>query len=358
MNLDEFLLQPGIYSTHGSNTLLELLENHWIKNNSSGKGTYYIVSGFGNYNGGVRFYDHFSNHIQSGGKVRALFGGSSSQRLTSMQLAEALVTAGVEVNVINRKKIMHAKCYGYKSEEGQSLILTSGNFTGPGLSQNIEASVGLSNEYLMNVGFDWDDFFAATLSSTPNIYTPNLPVDSSVEWQLLYNEIRGKRETVRESEETTMLLLLGHADTARIAAQPGSNAGLGSQYFWLSKDALDFFPALNTTNTRGVKPTYSTTVTVNFLDINLEEEVRVTFESGNNLDFRLGTGPLRYSQVAESFDIAAITRRKNAYYDLKIYKKTDHLYSSLSKHLIHHIGHQGKKYGYIPNDIYDQIVQE
>ncbi len=95
-----------------------------------------------------------------------------------------------------------------------------------------------------------------------------------------------------------MLLLLGHADTARIMAKPGSSAGKGSQYFWLSKDSLDFFPALNTPNHRGTKPTYSATITMNFMDINTVEDVRVTFEAGNNLDFRLGTGPLRYTQSA------------------------------------------------------------
>jgi len=153
-----------------------------------------------------------------------------------------------------------------------------------------------------------------------------------------------------------MLLLLGHADTARINADRGDKSGLGSQYFWLSKDSFNFFPALTTLNNRGTKPTYSTNIVMNFVDINIKDEVKVTFEAGNNLDFRLGTGPLRYSRTASEFDIAAITRRKNASYDLRIIKKTDSKYSDLSKYLVSHIGHNGKKYGYIDNDLFDGII--
>jgi len=354
--IDEFLLQPNIYTTHGNNTLLDLLENHWIKDIELGKGTFYLVSGFGNYNGGVRFYDHFKEHVAKGGQVKSLFGGSTSQRLTSFQLAEALLEAGASVNLLNRKHLMHAKCYGYKYGDKQSLIVTSGNFTGPGMSQNIEVAISLSDDSVKNIGFDWDDFFAACIASTESIYTPLLPHDDAVDWKLLYNEIRGKTETVHTGEDVTMLLLLGHADTARINADRGDKSGLGSQYFWLSKDALNFFPALTTLNTRGIKPTYSTNIEMNFIDINKKEDVRVTFEAGNNLDFRLGTGPLRYSRAASEFDIAAITRRKNASYDMRIIKKTDDKYAELSKYLVSHIGHNGKKYGYIDNVLYDGII--
>ena len=41
-----------------------------------------------------------------------------------------------------------------------------------------------------------------------------------------------------------------------------------------------------------------------FVDIDREVEVRVTFEAENNLDFRLGTGPLRHSKLVESGDIS------------------------------------------------------
>lgn len=54
----EFLLQPGVYRTGDASTLLKLLDNMWIKDHSVGAGTLYIISGFANYNGGVRFYCH------------------------------------------------------------------------------------------------------------------------------------------------------------------------------------------------------------------------------------------------------------------------------------------------------------
>ncbi len=75
-----------------------------------------------------------------------------------MQLAEGLLNSGADVNVINRKHIMHAKCYGYKSDTQQSIIVTSGNFTGPGLSQNIEVAVSLSDESVKRMGFDGMNF--------------------------------------------------------------------------------------------------------------------------------------------------------------------------------------------------------
>ena len=89
------------------------------------------LSGF---NGGVRFYDLFRNHVKKGGKVVSFFSGSTAQRLTSRQVAEELPSCGAEVNVVNRKRLFHAKCYGWESDKGNSLIVSSGNFTGPGMS--------------------------------------------------------------------------------------------------------------------------------------------------------------------------------------------------------------------------------
>ena len=154
-----------------------------------------------------------------------------------------------------------------------------------------------------------------------------------------------------------MLISLGHADTARINANPGNKAGLGSQYFWLSKDAFDFFPALTIPNRRGIKPTYSTIIEIRYVDLDISDpSVRVTFESGNNVDFRLGTGALRYSKIAQPGDLAAISRRANAIYDLKIIKRNSEQFNKLKKYLIHYIGHRGKQYGYLANSIYDQIM--
>ena len=117
-------------------------------------------------------------------------------------------------------------------------------------------------------------------------------------WTLLYDEVHGTTK-IDESQEVTMLITLSHSDTARIQAEPGSKAGLGTQYFWLSKGTFDFFPALTIKNTRGTKNTFSCIINMNYIDLNLVQEARVTFEADNNLDFRLGTGAFRYTKKAK-----------------------------------------------------------
>ncbi len=355
--VDEFLLQPFVYNTNGKNTLLSLLEEHWIERLELGKGTIYIVSGFGNYNGGVRFYDIFREHITRGGKVCAIFGGSTSQKLTSKELVKELLECGVKVTVLNRKRIMHAKCFGFKSETEQSLVITSGNFTGPGMSQNVEAALGLGTETLKKIGFDWNGMFESFMAQTWDTYNPNLPLTDSPEWKLLYAEDFRKTSKLDEDEANTMLITIGHADTVRINAEPGTAQGKGSQYFWLSKDAFNFFPPLTIPNSRGVKPTYSAIIEMRYIDLEkVDKETRVTFEAGNNVDFRLGTGPLRYTKLAQEEDVAAITRRANAIYELKIIKKDTDIYNKLHPFMINFIGHRGKKYGYIPNEKFDNII--
>ena len=71
-------------------------------------------------------------------------------------------------------------------------------------------------------------------------------------WTLLYDEVHGTTK-IDESQEVTMVITLSHSDTARIQAEPGSKAGLGTQYFWLSKGTFDFFPALTIKNTEVLK---------------------------------------------------------------------------------------------------------
>lgn len=82
------------------------------------------------------------------------------------------------------------------------------------------------------------------------------------------------------------------------AWQLGTDEAKGTQYFWLSKDCYDFFPPLTILNRRGHKRTYSSKVRVYFADLPRTSTVRVTFEAENNLDFRLGTGPLRGTGLA------------------------------------------------------------
>lgn len=132
-----------------------MLERIWVRELSPGDGTLYILSGFANYNGGVRFFPTFRSHIENGGHVIAVLGGSTSQRLTSRQIVRELLACGVEVHVINRKRLMHAKSYGVANSAGQTLVVTSGNFTGPGMSQNVEMSMLLDQPSTAEIGFSW-----------------------------------------------------------------------------------------------------------------------------------------------------------------------------------------------------------
>ena len=253
---------------------------------------------------------------------------------------------------------MHAKLFGYKNGNDQTLIVTSGNFTGPVMTQNVEAAIGLSPERVREVGFDWEDFYNAYHSQGWNLYSPSNPINNTApEWRLLYDEEYRISAQIEEIEANTMLISLGHADTVRINAVPGTSESRGSQYFWLSKDSFDFFPALTIPNSRGDKPTYSTIIKIKYLDLGVEDESRVTYEAGNNVDFRLGTGPLRNTRTAKEGDIAALTRRANAEYELKIYRQGTEEFRKLEPYMINYIGHRGKKYGYLPNEEFDQLME-
>lgn len=350
VRMNQFTMHPFVYSTGKSNGLINLLENIWNVKERIGKGTLYIISGFGNYNGGVRFYSLFSEHIRKGGKIVAFFGGSTGQRLTSIQVVEELLNCGVEVNIINRKRILHAKCYGYSdNNQLNDLVVTSGNFTGPGMSQNVESAIMLDHETVAKMNFKWDDLISNFNLQKWDVYSPDLADRTNPAWKLLYDEVHGT-VSLDDSQEVTMVITLGHADTVRINADFGTVAQKGTQYFWLSKDCYDFFPALNIRNQRGTKPTYSAFINMNYLDIGvIDENCRVTFESGNNLDFRLGTGKLRGTKIAGVKDLAAITRKGENDYELRIITQVDKSYNDLKKYAINFCGHQGKQYGYIPN---------
>jgi len=285
--MEAFSLHPDVYATGPVNGLLRMLEHVWTKEATPGEGTFYIVSGFANYNGGVRFFEVFRKHIQAGGRIVAFFGGSTSQRLSSRQIVRELLNCGVEVHLINRKRLLHAKCYGTSGVAGERLIVTSGNFTGPGMGQNVEAAVILDQATTSSMHFSWDQMIANMLSQSWNHYTPSLADLKAPAWTLLYDE-SARKVMLDESEESTMVVLLGHADTARIQADPGTNAGKGTQYFWLSKDCYDFFPPLTIKNKTGRKATFSCLVNMFYVDlVSVDRKCRVTFEAENNLDFRL-----------------------------------------------------------------------
>jgi hypothetical protein len=260
-----------------------MLEEVWVSSHELGDGTFYILAGFANYNGGARFYRTFKQHTENGGRIVAILGGSSSQNTSSRQVADALLDCGAEVYVTNRKSLMHAKLYGLKTEVGEKLIVTSGNFTGPGMAQNVEAAVLLGDEITNGIGFSWDTLVTNMLHQSwithrPTTITPNEPV-----WTLLYDETPGVL-TIDQSEKSTLIVKLGHADTARIMAEPGTKAAMGTQYFWLSKDCFDFFPALTLRNQRGYKGTLSAKISLKYMDMGgaTDNECRVTFEAENN----------------------------------------------------------------------------
>lgn len=347
--MNEIALHPNVYATGHSKGLVHLLERIWVREHTPGEGTLYIVSGFANYNGGVRFYETFKHHKEHGGDIVAIFSGSSNSRLSSKQVVREMLECGADVHVVNRKRLLHAKCYGTSSAGDENLIVTSGNFTGPGMSQNAEMSVLLEPRSTAETGFSWDGLVDGILTQNWDFYQPTLADTTAPAWQLLYDEQAGDI-VLDESDESTMILRLSHADTARINAAPGTNAGKGTQYFWLSKDCYDFFPPLTIRNERGHKATYSCLVTMNYVDLGIvDDECRVTFEAENNLDFRLGTGKLRHTRCAGEGDYAAISRVGDREYELRIFRDHSALGTAVAPYALHFIGHQGKKYGFMSN---------
>lgn len=354
--MNELTLHPNVYATGHSKGLVNILERVWVREHTPGDGTLYVVSGFGNYNGGVRFFETFRAHTAQGGNIVAIFSGSTSARLTSKQVVKEMLDCGAEVHVVNRKRLLHAKCYGARSSRGDSLVVTSGNFTGPGMSQNVEMSVLLDQDSTAAMRFSWGALLDNMLAQKWALHRPNLADLESPAWQLLYDE-QASDIVLDDTDEVTMLLRLSHSDTARINAAKGTTAAKGTQYFWLSKDCYDFFPPLTIRNVRGHKATYSCLVSMNYIDLGVVDDTcRVTFEAENNLDFRLGTGPLRYSRLAAEGDLAAISRVGEGSYELRLYRQGSAEYLSLIPYAVNFIGHQGKQYGYMPNAEFNAVT--
>ena len=354
--MSEFAIHPHVYSTGSSTGLIPMLEQVWVRAVKPGKGTMFMISGFANYNGGLRFYEVFKAHIAKGGKVVAYFSGSTSQHLTSRQVVEALLKCGANVKIINRKRLVHAKFYGAQTDDGEYLIVTSGNFTGPGMSGNVEASVLLDPKSTASAGFSWSETIGSLDKQTWEFYEPTLANLKAPVWRLLYDEFAGD-VTLEETDEVTMVLTLSHADTARINAKPGFDAGKGTQYFWLSKDCYDFFPPLTIRNSRGTKATYSCLVNLRYVD--LDESVsdcRVTFEAENNFDFRFGTARLRYTRLVKKGDMAAISRVGEDVYELRLFRRDSPEFKKLIPYAVNFIGHEGKRYGYIPNQEFEELI--
>ena len=360
----DFTLQPNIYTTRtqGAPNLLSLLEKIWVsdlvEHNLIGKGSMYILSGFSNFNGGVRFYNHIENHIKRGGRCQIILGGSSRQNMSSQQIVRKLLDIGCDVGIINRKSIFHAKCYGYKFEKQSTLIVSSGNFTSRGLTQNVEASLHLSFEDMTGFNFNWDDLFQQIKKQKFEFYKATNNQDAPF-WNLLFNEDRGRiGEEESKDSYNTLLVTLSHSDTSRIQAEPGSTQSKGTQYFWLSKDSYDFFPALNIPNQRGYKKTYQTLINIDYKDLGIQHEERVTFEAENNFDFRLGTSQLRGTKIANRQDLIALTRLSERDYEMRIFPKESLQYHALIQYATNLIGHKGKQYGYIDNRKFFNLLKQ
>jgi len=356
----QFTLQPDVYKTGAHPTLRAFLEGMWTRGATIGKGDLFLFSGFANFNGGARFYRSFRMHTEQGGRIFAFLGGSSSQNMTSKQVVHALLECGAEVNVVNRKAIFHSKLYGRANGQTQELLVSSGNFTGPGMSRNVEACLHLEPQELATTSFSWTDLANSCRGAGWLMYQLTLADQQTPGWNLLYDETPGAARPATEEVEfdaVTLVLVLGHADTARIQARRGSTAGEGSQYFWLSKDAFDFFPPLTITNQRGIKGTLSAIIELRYPDLGLvDNECRVTFEAENNLDFRLGTGPLRHTRAAAQGDLACISRITETAYELRIIRQGTRAFALLNGYASHFIGHRGKRYGLVDNATFARLA--
>jgi hypothetical protein len=350
----DFTFHPNVYSTGEPKGLVHMLERVWVRP-TPGDGTLYIISGFGNYNGAVRFLDTFARHVEAGGKVVSFFAGSTAQSLTSKQLVESMLKVGASVHIVNRKRLLHAKCYGASRGTGESLVVSSGNFTGPGMGLNVESSVLLPDQALREAGFCWEAAINGLLAQSWDFYHPTLDNMTAPAWRLLYDEYE-REPALDESEESTLLVLLGRSDTARIQAAPGTTEGKGTQYFWLGKDSFGFFPPLTILNERGHKRTFSCLIHLHYVDLGVDDEARVTFEAENNFDFRLGTAHLRYTRLAKPGDIAALSRTGEREYELRIIPSGTPHYDLLFPHMITFIGHRGKRYGLIDNAMFSEII--
>lgn len=280
--------------------------------------------------------------------------------MSSIQVVEALLQCGAEVNVINRKRLLHAKCYGYETTDKEEIVVSSGNFTGPGMSQNAEAAIRIDYEQKKKMRFSWKDFIKGISSPKWDIYNlkaSDIQNKRNPGWTLLYDEIHGTTK-LEESQEVSMIITLSHSDTARIQANPGSKAGLGTQYFWLSKGTFDFFPALTEKNKHGTKNTYSCNINMKYIDLGIEQQSKVTFEADNNLDFRLGTGAFRYTKKASANDLAVITRLSEYDYEIRIIPQSSKHYVELLSYATTYIGNYGKRFGYISNKEFFQILKK
>jgi hypothetical protein len=347
--MDEFrfTLQPSIYMVPmgGGSDLATLLEGMWDAAPASA--ILYVASGFVDQNGVLPFVRLFKEHAASGGRIRCFFGGSSSQNMAGRQAVEELLSAGADVSLLNRKKIFHVKMYGVSSDAGQEVVLSSGNFTGNGLALNVESSVAVGSTHLSSSGFSWR-IWEERIRSSFEWYSLSLANRTDPGWRLTYDETHGRLggqdEESGDDISEALVFTLSPIDTQRIL----SSSYPGTQYFWLSRYTAGYFPPLLPRSRPTAKRTFSTDIEVDFRDLSVKKQVSVTFEAYNNLDFRLGTGPLRRSGIAKPGDVVVLDRIGDREYRMKILEQRSAVSQRLLPYLVNFIGHKGKRYGFVP----------
>lgn len=347
-----FLLQPEVYgSIDGIHDLGTVLERLW--SNLPSDSTIYIASAFANQSGVLTIAKKIDRHTDAGGEVHCFLAGSPHQALASKQAVKELLRSGAHVYLLNRKRILHSKMYGVLDGASETLVVSSGNLTGPGLSLNVESTLVLDPELVETIGFSWTDWEASLLDAfdwhRPDLANIDDPADPA--WKLTFDETGGRPVHVpgEEDEEgrrdEILAFSLVHNDVSRI--QDGDN--VGTQYFFLSRYHSHYFPPLQDRTRDDAKTTFSTEVSVEFLDIGeTKDDVSVTFEAYNNLDFRLLTTPLKGTGVAGEGDIAVLAREDDASYKLRTLRQGTQEYNRVLPYLINEIGNRGKRFGWVP----------
>ncbi|MGA8512862.1 MAG: restriction endonuclease [Thermoplasmata archaeon] len=344
----EYILQPGIFSAPDvpGADLQMFLEKIWVS--SPADVTFYVASGFVDQNGVLPFVKTFKQHVDGGGQVRCFFAGSAGQNMAGQQAVEELLSVGAEVALLNRRKIFHVKMYGCHSSSGEESVLSSGNFTGNGLALNVESSARFGRRPLSDAGFSWQTW-EDRLRAAFDWHKLSLGDRAAPGWKLTYDETHGRvgapeDDAAEESASEVLVFTLSKIDVARIQ-DPDYR---GTQYFWLSRYTVGFFPPLVNRNRPGAKKTFSTDVNVDFVNVGVVQDVSVTFEAYNNLDFRLGTGPLRKTKIAKEGDLAVLQRLGDKNYRLKVLNAKSREALRLLPYLINFIGARGKRYAFVP----------
>lgn len=361
-----FVTQPNsVYSTGTYGNLRDALRSVWSKELKT-KNDWFVVSGFCYLNGVLQIRDLISEHVSKyGGTCTVILGGTRGMKMSSKEAVLDLLDAGAEVFVINRKQIMHSKLYGSRNVDGaQSLIVTSGNLTANGLIGNVESSLVLDADLVDEIGFDWGNLVNSILEQNWQKHKMSFDMNNPG-WDCLFNEIKDGTDEVDPYKDKSLVITLSHNDIIRIK-KPEEK--VGTQYFFLSKDDMDFFPPLTVKNSKGWKATYKTFIAVKYPQLKqIHEKASVTFEAGNNLDFRLNTGVLKwkakpwYGKIdVDVGDLAIITRNSDDTYSIVIVpKKAKGFHKSASMYATNYISKQSeKRVGLIPKKTYISLFDE